>query len=695
MRGTLLPFSGVVGQEQMKLALVLNAVNPAIGGVLIRGHRGTAKSTAVRALARLLPTQAVVVGCRFGCDPADRENFCRDCADRSRGGGEPLRSTTRRMRVVELPMNVSSDRLVGTIDLEAALRHGVKRFEPGVLAEANRNILYVDEVNLLDDHIVDVLLDAAATGVNVVERDGLSLQHPARFILVGTMNPEEGELRPQLLDRFGLCVDVTASLDVNERIEIAERDVGRAGGCCSAFEAADRLLEERIQTGLELLRSVELRSAQTRLIATECLHAGVQGHRADLVCARTAKALASYRGRSSLTKGDIYDALEMALSHRARTPLQRPVDGQGDDAEGDRVESDAPDQDLEQSKGQPAPQDAGENGSGAEPPGGDETAADHSDGDSRADSGEDGNGPAGAEPRGPQPEKEFVARNLELTGLQQPRRQSGKRAMSISKDKRGRYVYARTQQQVTDLALDATLLAAAPHQGSRGRHEGERLVLERHDLRQKVRKRKVGNLIVFAVDASGSMNAEKRMGAAKGAALSLLQDAYVRRDKVAVVVFRNRSADVVMPPTGGANLAKRRLADVPVGGKTPLGQGLLAAYQLIRTEKLKDATLRPLLILVSDGHGNVSVGKGDPNVEARQIAARILSDGIESIVVDSTIDFSDPIKDVRNGSVYMYQNYSRILCRRLAEEMGARYCGLQDLARDLPAFVRNSSRDGG
>src|SRR5260370_29019720 len=212
------PFTAIVGQDDMKLALVLNAIHPAIGGVLIRGEKGTGKASAVRALAHLLPDQQVVEGCHFGCHPDDPEDWCADCRERSIGGELPV--TTRRMRVVELPINASEDRVVGTIDLEAALKEGSRKFEPGVLAEANRNILYVDEVNLLDDHIVDVLLDAAAMGVNTVEREGVSGSHPSRFILVGTMNPEEGELRPQLLDRFGRCVDVEGIRDLDQRVAI-------------------------------------------------------------------------------------------------------------------------------------------------------------------------------------------------------------------------------------------------------------------------------------------------------------------------------------------------------------------------------------------------------------------------------------------------------------------------------------------
>src|SRR5437867_2384857 len=248
------PFTAIVGQDEMKLALVLNAINPTIGGVLIRGEKGTGKSTAVRALARLLPEQKVVEGCHFGCHPDDPEDWCADCRERSIGGALPV--ATRRMRVVELPINASEDRVVGAIDIEAAIKRGEKEFEPGVLAEANRNILYVDEVNLLDDHIVDVLLDAAAMGQNTVEREGVSVSHPARFILVGTMNPEEGELRPQLLDRFGLCVDVEGIRDVKQRVEIVERREAYeedADAFVAQFEPAEEAEAERIARALRTL----------------------------------------------------------------------------------------------------------------------------------------------------------------------------------------------------------------------------------------------------------------------------------------------------------------------------------------------------------------------------------------------------------------------------------------------------------
>src|SRR5260370_4195996 len=298
-----------------------------MGGVRSGGEKGTGKSTAVRALAKLLPDQQVVEGCHFGCHPDDPEDWCLDCRERARAGALPV--ATRRMRVVELPINASEDRVVGTIDLEAALRPGWRRVEPGVLAEANRNILYVDEVNLLDDHIVDVLLDAAAMGVNVIEREGVSFLHPSRFILVGTMNPEEGELRPQLLDRFGLCVDVQGIRDPDERVLIAERDAAFKRGdheFMNEFAAADHNLSPALSEAIAAVDDVKVTQGQTRLISSICVEADVLGHRADVVIDRPVRALAAHRRHQSPTRDDVYDAATLALAHRARKPLHREED---------------------------------------------------------------------------------------------------------------------------------------------------------------------------------------------------------------------------------------------------------------------------------------------------------------------------------------------------------------------------------
>jgi len=315
------PFSAIVGQDRMKMALVLNAINPAIGGVLIRGEKGTGKSTAVRALARLLPEQEVVAGCRFGDNPNDRESMCYACQARIQAG-EVLQTTTRRMRVVELPINASEDRVVGTIDLEAALKEGSRRFEPGVLAEANRNILYVDEVNLLDDHIVDVLLDAAAMGVNVVEREGVSVMHPSRFILVGTMNPEEGELRPQLLDRFGLCVDVEGIRDLEQRVSIVEKRAAwedDPGQFFADHSDSELDVKTRISEGISTFPEVTIPREILTLIAELSIALEVDGHRADLVCSRAAQAEAAYEEADTVSTEHVARVADMVYAHRVRS----------------------------------------------------------------------------------------------------------------------------------------------------------------------------------------------------------------------------------------------------------------------------------------------------------------------------------------------------------------------------------------
>jgi magnesium chelatase subunit I len=313
------PFTAIVGQDRMKHALILNAINPAIGGVLIRGDRGTAKSTAVRALAALLADQVVVEGCQFGCDPDHPDAFCDECDRRREAGCDALPRTTRRMRVVELPVNASEDRVVGTIDLEAALTEGVKRFERGILGNAHRNVLYVDEVNLLDDHIIDVLLDAAATGVNVVEREGLSIVHPARFILVGTMNPDEGDLRPQLLDRFGLCVEVTGMTDVDERVDIADlRTRWDADPVGFEAEYAPREAELRARVSAAMLRcpTVEIPRGVRRMIANLSIILEVDGHRPDLVLARAAQATAAFSGAEVVDAQHLGTVADMVYRHR-------------------------------------------------------------------------------------------------------------------------------------------------------------------------------------------------------------------------------------------------------------------------------------------------------------------------------------------------------------------------------------------
>lgn len=319
------PFTAIVGQERMKRALILNAIYPQIGGVLIRGERGTAKSTAARALAALLPEIGVVENCRFGCDPGSPAEWCTECRERAAKGAE-LPQTTRRTRFVDLPVSATEDRVVGTLDIEQAIQKGIRRFEPGVLAAANRGLLYVDEVNLLDDHVVDLLLDSAAMGVNVVEREGISFSHPARFILVGTMNPEEGDLRPQLLDRFALAVDIRGIHDQQQRMQILERNLAfeqDPEGFREEWEPREHLLSKEIDRARQTLPMVRYTQADLAAIAGMVGSLGVDGHRADLVILKGARAHAAKMGRDHITREDILLAAELALPHRLkRQPFQ-------------------------------------------------------------------------------------------------------------------------------------------------------------------------------------------------------------------------------------------------------------------------------------------------------------------------------------------------------------------------------------
>jgi magnesium chelatase subunit I len=312
------PFTAIVNQEEMKTALVLNVIDPSIGGLLIMGEKGTAKSTAVRALAELLPEMETVKGCVYNCDPDGV--VCTDCAEQLEGHGH-LHRENRKMRVVELPLGVTEDRLVGTLDIEHAIRRGEKRFEPGILADANRNFLYVDEVNLLEDHIVDLLLDSAAMGVNTVEREGVSFVHPAKFILVGTMNPEEGDLRPQLLDRFGLCVTVTSLHDKQQRIEILRRKAAfdaDSDEFLAKWESEQRKLAERITEGRSLLPSLATDDSLLEKIVSVTASLSLDGHRADIVMMKTARALAAYRRHAEIGTEEVRDAAWLALKHRLK-----------------------------------------------------------------------------------------------------------------------------------------------------------------------------------------------------------------------------------------------------------------------------------------------------------------------------------------------------------------------------------------
>ncbi|MGB6277413.1 MAG: magnesium chelatase subunit D family protein, partial [Rhodococcus sp. (in: high G+C Gram-positive bacteria)] len=591
------PFSAIVGQDQLRLSLILCAVHPGIGGVLVRGEKGTAKSTVVRALATLLP------------------------AVEDEDGSRPA-------KLVELPVGATEDRVVGSIDLEKVLRDGERAFQPGLLAAAHRGVLYVDEVNLLHDHLVDVLLDAAAMGRVHVERDGVSHSHPAQFVLVGTMNPEEGELRPQLLDRFGLAVEVTASRDVDVRMNVVRRRMNYERdphAFAAEFRNDDIAVAEQILAARKILDDVVLSDKELRRIAALCASFDVDGMRADLVLARTASAHAAWRGASEVAEEDVRIAAELALPHRRR---RDPFDEPGiDDKQLDEAMRDA----AERAEQQPDPEPDPDGGGGApEPEAPDDDSQSPSSDTQSSDSRDESKQPppssgTGSEKQAGTPGAQFRARLLEVPGVGEGA--PGRR--SRSRSSHGRSVRP-TVEAGKGLHLVGTLFAAAEQQVVRGRTSG-RLKLAPADLRGAIKEGREGNLIVFVVDASGSMAARDRLSAVTGAVLSLLRDAYQRRDKVAVITVRGTEAETVLPPTSSVDVAVTRLRNMKTGGRSPLAQGFLKARDLVLRERVRDPLRRALVVALTDGR---ATGGTDPVGRARIAARRIASDKIASVVVD-------------------------------------------------------------
>jgi magnesium chelatase subunit D len=639
------PFSAVVGMPELRLALLLNAVSPTIGGVLVRGEKGTAKSTAVRALAAVLPPVAVLAGCRFSCDPAAPDPDCPDGPHPGGphpGGPHPAGTAAlyRPARLVELPVGAAEDRLVGALDLERALAEGVTAFQPGLLAAAHRGVLYVDEVNLLHDHLVDLLLDAAALGTSYVEREGVSVRHAARFLLVGTMNPEEGEIRPQLLDRFGLTVEVGAPRDTTTRAEVVRRRLAYDAdpdGFVARFAAPESELAAQIVAAQARLPGVTLPDGTLEQIASVCAAFDVDGMRADIVIARTALAHAAWHDRPRVGAEDVRVAARLALPHRRR---RNPFDAPGlDEQQLDDALRDADPDPADPDPADPGPDGAGPDDSGpppTPPPDGPGPGSGSGPPDDRTGTPPPGDGTAPQRATGPDrvaaPTAPFRARRLEVPGVGAGADGRRSRARGAGTGHLVRTSRPVRSGGVTRPHLPATLLAAVPHQHARGRLPGagaaRPLRLRRDDLRVAHREGREGNLVLFAVDASGSMAARSRMGAVKGAVLSLLLDAYQRRDKVGLISFRGTGAELLLPPTSSVDAAAARLTRLPTGGRTPLAAGLLTAYRTLRRERLRDPRRRALLVVVTDGR---HTSGADPARAAALLVAERLA---ASVVID-------------------------------------------------------------
>lgn len=709
-RRQMYPFAAIVRQERLKLALTLNAINSSILGVLIRGEKGTAKSTIVRALAELLPEIEVVKDCPYRCHPRAVSQMCDSCRTRQ-ARGEELPRATRRVRVVELPLGATEDKVVGGMDFEHAIRTGGRQVEPGLLGKANRGIIYVDEVNLLADHLVDLLLDTAESGVNFIEREGISFAHPARFILVGTMNPEEGELRPQFLDRFGLCVKVVGSQDPLDRLEILkrrERYEEEPETFIWQWQGEQEQMRREILRAQELLPQVKVPSHLANFMAQLSRDHRSAGHRADIIMDRAARTLAAYEGRTRVTEEDVIRVAELVLAHRSRLFLTGTEDEDGAPG-GLRQGKKRKENEDDKARITDGPADPGDPGpfgkekftktnvyttQKSRPPSCDQDVQKF-----QKSQVED---PSEDEPDQPfndaslqqvalspsQVGETFQVRPMVVQKDRLYRKGGGRRSMTKTATRMGHYVRSTPQRRNNDLAFDATIRAAAPKQVRRLKN-GVAIAIDQEDIREKVRERRMGNLLVFAVDASGSMG-DLLMKTAKGAIMSLLEDAYQKRDKVALVAFRETSAEVLLPPTNSTEMVKKLLEELPTGGKTPLAHGLLAGYDLIRNHLRKDDNISPLMILISDCRPNVGMlhgrvasnyyeatGFGKIRREIFRIAEGIRTEGrIHSLVIDVT--------------ERMNMNY---MGRDIAEAMGAQYFRVHDLkSRGIVRLIKQAIR---
>lgn len=642
------PFAAVMGQEMVKKALILNLINPQIGGVLLAGEKGTAKSTLVRNLGQIAPN----------------------------------------MEVVDLPLNATEDRVIGSIDIEKTISLGKRAFGSGILKKADGNILYIDEVNLLSEHIVNSILEVAASGVNHIEREGISIEHPARFVLIGTMNPEEGFLRSQFLDRFGLYVAVEGSKNSVERKEIIKRRLAfehNTAGFVKTWEGNTEMLKNQIQEARKNLAAVKISETVFKLTADIVNKAYCAGNRAELVMIETARALAALAGRQNINIDDIKEAAELALPHRKREKPNDPQEPQQND-QSDEAPEEQPEENQQDDQ-EDEQNDAGDDSEDQSQPEASEspeTGADETDDNDADDADKEESEPP------EQPDlnelldqidaigRTFMIKNLNIKAVDHKKRKGeGKRIKTKTDAKKGQYIKsAIPRNKINDLAFDATLRAAAPYQRVR-EDNGLALIIKTEDLREKLREKRTGSTIVFVVDASGSMGAKKRMETVKGAVVSLLTDAYQKRDRVGLVSFRKKDAEVLLNITRSVDMAEKCLRDLPTGGKTPLAAGLLKGYQVIKNEQRKNKDLLPILVLVSDGRTNAALMAGDPFTEAQEMGRRIAGEGIQTIVVDTEVEF------IKLG-----------LAKQLAAAMGARYYRIEDLEADVLAeAVRDLSKE--
>ena len=631
------PFVAVEGQEKIKKALLLNIINPKIGGVLINGEKGTAKSTLVRGIGEVFPE----------------------------------------IKIVNLPLNITEDNLLGSLDIEKTLKTGKKVFQDGLLKKCHNNILYIDEVNLLGDSIISNILEVASREINYIEREGISISHQCKFVLIGTMNPEEGGLRPQLLDKFGLYVNVEGSDDILERVKIIKKRLefeDNPRKFCEKYKEDNEALREKIFRTKERLCEIKA-SEQIINIAIKIVEeANTTGNRAEIILIETAKGLAALDGRKYLNISDLKEAAEFVLPHRTNQKNQSVSKDDRENMENENSEE----QENNGNNNELADRDQ-KNQEKEE-----NNQEENCNTDDKSEIEEDENIENSQEKKENSSELEeefkigdiFKVKDIFLDSVRDNKKRSGtgKRCKTKSGSLQGKYVKSIIPKgKIIDFAFDATIRAAAPYQRKSDINE-LKIKIRKEDIRVKVRERRTGTSILFVVDSSGSMGVKKRMEAVKGVIMSLLKDAYEKRDRVGLVAFRKDCAEELLPITRSIDLAQKKLEKLTTGGKTPLAAGIERAYNIIKKELKKDEKVVPLILFLSDGKANYSISGKDPIKESLELAQKIKKENIRTIVIDT-----------EEGFIKLE------MAKTLSEALGAEYYKLENLkSEDMLKLIKNS-----